>query len=151
MCPAARRIPHHHRRPARFGQSSRPTVGHDYNTFAEDLDVVLEYLELTGCVLAGFPMGTGEVTRDVGTCGSSPVSKTLLMGAIPPFLLKTDDNPDGVEQSVFGDIRPRSSLSDPVAVDQDNRLRGSVILAELDVVGVSFQTVVVDMAGLSAA
>jgi non-heme chloroperoxidase len=88
-----------------FGQSSRPTVGYDYDTFAEDLDAVLEQLDLTGCVLVGFCMGTGEVTRYLSTFGSSRVSKAVLIGAIPPFLLKTQDNPDGVEQSVFDDIK----------------------------------------------
>ena len=65
----------------------------------------LEHLELTRCVLVGFSMGTGEVTRYLSTYGSSRVSKAVLMGAIPPFLLKTDGNPDGVEQSVFDDIK----------------------------------------------
>ena len=88
-----------------FGQSSQPTVGYDYDTFAGDLAAVLEHLELAQCVLVGFSMGTGEVTRYLSTYGSSRVSKAVLMSAIPPFLLKTDDNPDGVEQSVFDDIK----------------------------------------------
>src|ERR1700736_2632306 len=88
-----------------FGQSSQPTVGYDYDTFADDLAAVLEHLDLTRCVLVGFSMGTGEVTRYLSTYGSSRVGKAVLMGAIPPFLLKTDDNPDGVEQSVFDDIK----------------------------------------------
>jgi non-heme chloroperoxidase len=88
-----------------FGHSSRPSVGYDYDTLADDLDAVLEDLELTQCVLVGFAMGTGEVTRYLGTYGSSRVSKAVLMGAIPPFLLETDDNPDGVERSVFDDLK----------------------------------------------
>jgi non-heme chloroperoxidase len=88
-----------------FGQSSQPTVGYDYDTLAEDLNAVLEHLELTRCVLVGFSMGTGEVTRYLSTYGSSRVSKAVLMGAIPPFLLKTDDNPDGVDHSVFDDLK----------------------------------------------
>jgi non-heme chloroperoxidase len=88
-----------------FGQSSRPSVGYDYDTLAEDLDAVLEHLDLTGCALVGFAMGTGEVTRYLATYGPSRISKAVLMGAIPPFLLKTDDNPDGVAQSVFDDIK----------------------------------------------
>ena len=88
-----------------FGQSSRPSVGYDYDTLAEDLDAVLEHLDLTGCALVGFGMGTGEVARYLATYGSSRVSKAVLMGAIPPFLLKTDENPDGVEQSVFDNIK----------------------------------------------
>jgi len=88
-----------------FGQSSQPSVGYDYDTLAEDLDAVLEHLDLTGCALVGFAMGTGEVTRYLATYGSSRISKAVLMGAIPPFLLKTDENPDGVEQSVFDNIK----------------------------------------------
>jgi non-heme chloroperoxidase len=88
-----------------FGQSSKPAVGYDYDTLADDLNSVLEYLELTQCTLAGFAMGTGEVTRYLGTYGSARVRKAVLMGAIPPFLLKTQDNPDGVEQAVFDDIK----------------------------------------------
>ena len=88
-----------------FGQSSQPTVGYDYDTFAEDLNAVLEQLELTRCVLVGFSMGTGEVTRYLSTYGSSRVSKAVLMGAIPPFLLKTADNPEGVDGQVFEGIK----------------------------------------------
>src|SRR5271156_6058131 len=61
-----------------FGQSSKPAVGYDYDTFAEDLNAVLEHLDLTRCVLVGFSMGTGEVTRYLGTYGSSRVSKAVL-------------------------------------------------------------------------
>jgi non-heme chloroperoxidase len=88
-----------------FGKSSQPTVGYDYDTFAADLDALLNHLDLTEVVLVGFSMGTGEVTRYLGTYGSGRVSKAVLMGAIPPFLLKTADNPEGVEQTVFDQIK----------------------------------------------
>ena len=88
-----------------FGQSSQPTVGYDYDTFAADLNALLEHLDLTGIVLAGFSMGTGEVTRYLGRYGSARVRKAVLMGAIPPFLLKTADNPEGVDQAVFDGIK----------------------------------------------
>ena len=88
-----------------FGQSSQPTVGYDYDTFATDLNALLEHLDLRDIVLAGFSMGTGEVTRYLGTYGSARVAKAVLMGAIPPFLLKTADNPEGVDQSVFDGIK----------------------------------------------
>jgi non-heme chloroperoxidase len=88
-----------------FGKSSQPTVGYDYDTFAADLDALLNHLDLTEVVLVGFSMGTGEVTRYLGTYGSDRVSKAVLMGAIPPFLLKTPDNPEGVEQAVFDQIK----------------------------------------------
>ena len=88
-----------------FGRSSQPTVGYDYNTFAADLNDLLEQLDLSDVVLVGFSMGSGEVTRYLGTYGSSRVRKAALLGAIPPFLLKTDDNPEGVDRQVFEDIK----------------------------------------------
>jgi non-heme chloroperoxidase len=88
-----------------WGQSSQPTTGHDYDTYAADLNELLEQLELTDIVLCGFSMGTGEVTRYLGTYGSDRVEKAVLLGAIPPFLLKTDDNPEGVDGSVFEGIK----------------------------------------------
>jgi non-heme chloroperoxidase len=88
-----------------FGRSSQPTVGYDYDTFAADLSALIEHLDLRDVVLCGFSMGTGEVTRYLGTYGSARVSKTVLIGVIPPFLLKTDDNPDGVDGQVFEDIK----------------------------------------------
>ncbi len=88
-----------------FGQSSMPVIGYDYDTFAADLNKLLEHLNLRDVVLVGFSMGTGEVTRYLGKYGSGRVSKAVLMGAIPPFLLKTADNPDGVDMSVFDGIK----------------------------------------------
>jgi non-heme chloroperoxidase len=88
-----------------FGKSSQPTVGYDYDTFAADFKAVLEHLDLTDIVLVGFSMGTGEVVRYLGTYGSARVAKAVLMGAIPPFLLKTGDNPDGVDGAVFDEIK----------------------------------------------
>lgn len=89
-----------------FGQSSQPTTGFDYDTFAGDLKALLEHLALDqDVVLAGFSMGTGEVTRYLGTYGSAGVSKAVLLGVIPPFLLQTDDNPEGVPGSVFEGIK----------------------------------------------
>ena len=85
-----------------FGQySSQPTIGYDYDTFAADLKALVDKLDLRDVVLAGFSMGTGEVTRYLGTYGSDRVAKAALFGPIPPFLLQTDDNPLGVPQSVF--------------------------------------------------
>ena len=88
-----------------FGQSSQPTVGYDYDTFAADLNTLLGHLELNDVVLVGFSMGTGEVTRYLAAFGSGRVRKAVLMGAIPPYLLKTGDNPEGVDQSVFDGIK----------------------------------------------
>ena len=88
-----------------WGQSSQPTIGHDYDTFAADLKSLLDQLDLRDIVLAGFSMGTGEVTRYLGKYGSDRVDKAVLLGTIPPFLLKTDDNPEGVDGSVFEGIK----------------------------------------------
>ncbi|MEO3750476.1 alpha/beta hydrolase [Streptomyces sp. B6B3] len=94
-----------------FGKSSQPTVGYDYDTFVEDLHAVLEHANLNNVILCGFSMGTGEVTRYIGTHGSMRIDKAVLLGAIPPYLLKTEDNPEGVEKSVFDDIK-KSVLAD---------------------------------------
>jgi non-heme chloroperoxidase len=88
-----------------FGSSSQPTTGYDYDTFAADLNVLLEHLDLTGIVLGGFSMGTGEVTRYLGRYGSARVSKAAMFGVIPPFLLKTADNPEGVDGQVYESIK----------------------------------------------
>jgi non-heme chloroperoxidase len=88
-----------------FGKSSRPTDGYDYDTFAADLNTLLEHLALDDLVLAGFSMGTGEVTRYLGTYGSARVDRAVLFGAIPPYLLKTEDNPEGVDGQVFEGIK----------------------------------------------
>ena len=88
-----------------LGRSSQPTVGYDYDTFAADLNALLEHLDLTDVILVGFSMGTGEVTRYLSNYGSARVSKAVLLGVIPPFLLKTDDNPEGVDGQVFEGIK----------------------------------------------
>jgi non-heme chloroperoxidase len=88
-----------------FGRSSQPTVGYDYDTFSADLNTLLEHLDLTGVVLAGFSMGSGEVIRYLATYGSARVRKAALLGTIPPFLLKRDDNPEGVAGEVFESIK----------------------------------------------
>ncbi|HEX6023248.1 MAG TPA: alpha/beta hydrolase [Solirubrobacter sp.] len=78
-----------------FGDSSQPSTGYDYDTFAADLDRLMTELDLRDVVLAGFSMGGGEVARYLGTYGSERVSHAVLIGAVTPYLLKTDDNPEG--------------------------------------------------------
>jgi len=101
-----------------FGKSSQPTVGYDYDTFAADLNTLLEHLDVNNAVLAGFSMGTGEVTRYLSTYGSTRVRKAALLGAIPPFLLKTPDNPEGVDGQVFEGIKA-AIVKDRYAYFQD--------------------------------
>lgn len=84
-----------------FGESGKPDGGYDYDTFASDLNDLITHLDLKDVVLAGFSMGGGEVARYMGRYGSGRVSKAILLGAVPPFLLKTADNPEGVDKSVF--------------------------------------------------
>jgi non-heme chloroperoxidase len=88
-----------------FGLSSQPTTGYDYDTFAADLNALLEELDLRDVVLAGFSMGTGEVARYLGRYGSERIRKAVMLAPVPPFLLKTDDNPEGVDGSVFDKIK----------------------------------------------
>jgi non-heme chloroperoxidase len=87
-----------------FGWSSQPTTGYDYNTFAADLNTLMIKLDLRDAVLAGFSMGTGEVVRYIANFGSERVHKAVLLGVLPPFLLKNADNPEGVDKSVFDEI-----------------------------------------------
>ncbi|HEU4808163.1 MAG TPA: alpha/beta hydrolase [Homoserinimonas sp.] len=94
-----------------FGQSSQPTVGYDYDTFAADLKVIMETLDLRDAVLTGFSMGTGEVARYLSTYGSERVAKAAFLGSLQPYLLQGDDNPQGVPQNVFDEIS-QSAIAD---------------------------------------
>jgi len=78
-----------------FGASSQPWDGYDYDTFAADLDALLQHLDVTDATLVGFSMGGGEVVRYIGRYGTSRVSRAVLAAAVPPYLYKSDDNPDG--------------------------------------------------------
>ena len=88
-----------------FGDSSRPASGYDYDTFAEDLDKLITKLDLRDITLAGFSMGGGEVARYLGKHGSQRVSRAVFISSVPPFLVKTSDNPEGVDSSVFEGIK----------------------------------------------
>jgi non-heme chloroperoxidase len=84
-----------------FGSSSQPAFGYDYDTFANDLNQLMEALDLRDATLVGHSMGTGEVTRYVSSFGASRVSRGVLVSPIPPFLLQTSDNPEGLPGSLF--------------------------------------------------
>jgi non-heme chloroperoxidase len=92
-----------------FGRSSQPSTGYNYDTFAADLHAVITKLKLKDLVLAGFSMGGGEVARYLGKYGSKNVSKAVIISGVPPFLLKTADNPEGVDGSVFEGIEQAAS------------------------------------------
>src|SRR5215470_7405691 len=97
-----------------FGKSSQPASGYDYDTFASDLAALMDKLDLNDAILAGHSMGTGEVTRYLGSHGSARVAKGVLISPIPPFLLQTPDNPEGLPQSLF-DGFTQSAQADPPA------------------------------------
>lgn len=88
-----------------FGNSSKPTFGYDYDTFAGDLHKLITKLDLYDLALVGHSMGGGEVARYLGAYGSERVKKAVFISAIPPFLLKTPDNPDGADGSIFDGIK----------------------------------------------
>jgi non-heme chloroperoxidase len=88
-----------------FGRSSKPGVGYNYDTFAADLDALLTGLDLNGVSLVGHSMGTGEITRYIGNYGTKRLRKAVLIGTLGPYLLKTPDNPEGVDGEVFNGVR----------------------------------------------
>jgi non-heme chloroperoxidase len=88
-----------------FGHSSKPAIGYDYDTLAEDLRRLIIRLRLRDVTLVGFSMGGGEVARYLSKYGTRGVSNAVFISAIPPFLLKTHDNPEGVDGSVFEGIK----------------------------------------------
>lgn len=96
-----------------FGQSSKPTMGYDYDTFAADLHQLVTKLDLRDVALVGFSMGGGEVARYLGTYGSERVSKAVFIAAITPYLLKTSENPQGVDDNVFEDIQKAIAADRP--------------------------------------
>jgi non-heme chloroperoxidase len=88
-----------------FGDSSQPSFGYDFDTFAQDLHELITELDLHDIVLGGMSMGGGEVVRYIDMYGSERVSAAVIISGIPPFLLKTPETPNGLDQSVFDDIQ----------------------------------------------
>jgi non-heme chloroperoxidase len=99
-----------------FGASDRPSVGYDFDTLAGDLHVLVSRLDLRGVVLAGFAMGTGEVARYLAVHGSGPVKAAVLVAPLLPFLLKTDDSPEGIDRSVLDAVTARIAADRPAAM-----------------------------------
>jgi non-heme chloroperoxidase len=96
-----------------FGESSKPWSGYNYDTLAEDLRTVMMKLDLRDVALVGFSMGGGEVARYLGAYGAERVNKAAFICAIPPFLLKTSDNPEGVDGGVFDGIKKAITADRP--------------------------------------
>jgi len=86
-----------------FGASTKTASGSDYDTFAADLHALIEELELTDAVLVGFSMGTGEIARYLSRYGADRIAKVAFLGSLEPWLLKTDENPDGAGDQAFFD------------------------------------------------
>ena len=101
-----------------FGDSSKPTSGYDYNTFASDLQKLVTKLDLRDVTLVGFSMGGGEVARYLGAYGAERVSKAVFIAAVPPFLLKTTDNPEGVDGGIFDGIKKAIAADRPAFLSQ---------------------------------
>jgi non-heme chloroperoxidase len=99
-----------------FGASSRPAAGYDFDTLATDLHLLLSSLDLRGVVLAGSGMGTGEIARYLATYGPARVSAAVLVAPLLPFLVKTGDNPDGLDQRVFDAMTARITADRPAAM-----------------------------------
>jgi len=99
-----------------FGRSSKPGVGYNYDTFAADLDTLLNALDLTDVSLVGHSMGTGEITRYIGKYGTKRLLKAVLIGTLGPYLVKAPDNPEGVDPKVFDETRASVKADRPVAM-----------------------------------
>jgi non-heme chloroperoxidase len=87
------------------GRSSQPWDGHDLDHYADDLAALMESLDVRDAVLVGHSTGGGEVARYIGRHGTSRVAKAVLLGAIPPLMLKTEANPGGLPLEVFDQLR----------------------------------------------
>jgi non-heme chloroperoxidase len=87
-----------------FGRSEHTWEGHDYNSLAGDLKSLVDELDLRAATLVGFSMGGGEVVRYLSSFGKERVAKAVLISAVPPYLRKTENNPEGVDEKVFADI-----------------------------------------------
>jgi non-heme chloroperoxidase len=100
------------------GRSSQPWDGNEMDTYADDLATVIETLDLRGLVLVGFSTGGGEVARYIGRHGTERVAGAVLVSAVPPLMLKTDDNPGGVPIEVFDGLRA-GSIADRAQLYRD--------------------------------
>ena len=101
-----------------FGQSSKPSSGYDYNTLADDLSDIINHLNLTNVTLVGFSMGTGEVARYLAKYGATRINKAVFISGILPALLKTENNPDGVDEKVFRNMIEKCTEDRPAFMQE---------------------------------
>ncbi len=100
------------------GRSSQPWDGNEMSTYADDLATLIEALDLRGVVLVGFSTGGGEVARYIGRHGTEHVAGAVLVSAVPPLMLETDDNPGGIPIEVFDGMRA-ASIADRAQLYRD--------------------------------
>ena len=101
-----------------FGRSSQPNFGYDYDTLATDLQALILNLDLHDATIVGFSMGGGEVARYLGKFGAERIAKAAFLAAIPPFLVKTPENPEGVDKSIFDGIEQAIVADRPAFLKQ---------------------------------
>lgn len=101
-----------------FGRSSQPNFGYDYDTLATDLQALILNLDLQDATIVGFSMGGGEVARYLGKFGTERIAKAAFLAAIPPFLVKTPENPEGVDKSIFDGIEQAIVADRPAFLKQ---------------------------------
>ena len=104
-----------------FGHSDKPVGPYDYNTLAADLKAVLDELDLQDVTLIGFSMGGGEIAKYFSLYGGARVSKVVLISAVVPYMLKTDDNPDGVPQEAFAGMLKQMTDDRPAFLEAFNK------------------------------
>lgn len=121
-----------------FGASSQPSSGYEYDTLTADLHMLITTLDLYDAALVGISMGGGKVAKYVDTYGSQRVSKAVFISAVPPFLLKTPDNPRGIDGAVFDRIQQAIAADRPaflstylVNFHNADVLRGKLISSEV--------------------
>jgi non-heme chloroperoxidase len=105
-----------------FGRSSQPWNGYDYDTFADDISLILETLDVHDVIMVGFSMGGGDVARYMSRSRGQRVAKAVLTSAVTPLFIKTPDHPEGVDKSVFDWIRDGLIKDRPDFLDKFNAL-----------------------------
>ncbi len=101
-----------------FGRSAQPWAGYDYDTFAGDLNELIEALELRDVILGGFSMGGGEVARYIGRFGTRRIAKAMLISAVTPLMIRRDDHPEGMDPAIFTGIRAGVLSDRPKFLDE---------------------------------
>ena len=101
-----------------FGKSDRPWDNYDYDTLADDLKSLIEELDLNDVTLVGFSMGGGEIARYIGKYGNDKIAKVILIASVTPFMLKTGNNPEGVDKQIFDEMVEKISKDRPAFLEE---------------------------------